>query len=38
MEHQQKIAELMAQMKETKLQAGKELILSYVDTMKLIIQ
>ncbi|CAG8715295.1 hypothetical protein GLOIN_2v1789405 [Rhizophagus irregularis DAOM 181602=DAOM 197198] len=38
MEHQHKIAELMAQMKQTKLQAGKELLLSYMETMNLIIQ
>ncbi|RIA99531.1 hypothetical protein C1645_747035 [Glomus cerebriforme] len=38
MEHQHKIAELMAQMKQTKLQAGKELLISYMEMMKLIIQ
>ncbi|CAG8707781.1 12251_t:CDS:2, partial [Funneliformis mosseae] len=38
MEHQHKIAELITQMKQTKLQAGKELLLSYMDTMKIIIQ
>ncbi|CAG8666847.1 3392_t:CDS:2 [Funneliformis caledonium] len=38
MEHQHKIAELITQMKQTKLQAGKELLLSYMDTMNIIIQ
>ncbi|GBB92070.1 hypothetical protein RclHR1_01960020 [Rhizophagus clarus] len=38
MEHQHKIAELMTQMKQTKLHAGKELIISYMNTMNLIIQ
>jgi hypothetical protein len=38
MEHQHKITELITQMKQAKLHAGKELIISYMDTMNLIIQ
>ncbi|RGB30224.1 hypothetical protein C1646_765611 [Rhizophagus diaphanus] len=38
MEHQHKIAELMAQMRQTKLQSGKELLLSYLEIMNTIIQ
>ncbi|CAG8557382.1 10822_t:CDS:2 [Ambispora leptoticha] len=38
MEHQHKIAELIAEMKQTKLQTGKELQLAYMETMKAIIQ
>ncbi|CAG8536160.1 6128_t:CDS:2 [Funneliformis mosseae] len=37
-EHQHKIAELITLMKLTKLQTGKELLLSYMETMNLIIQ
>ena len=38
MKHQHKIADSMAQMRKTKLQAGKELFISYMDTMNIIIQ
>ncbi|CAG8801018.1 33151_t:CDS:2 [Gigaspora margarita] len=36
-EHQHKIAELIAQMKQTKLQAGKELVFTYMKTINMII-
>ncbi|CAG8678563.1 14291_t:CDS:2 [Dentiscutata erythropus] len=38
MEHQHKIAELIVQMKQTKLQAGKELLLAYMKTIHAIIE
>ncbi|CAG8497334.1 8327_t:CDS:2 [Gigaspora rosea] len=36
-EHQHKIAELIAQMKQTKLQTGKELVFTYMKTINMII-
>jgi len=38
MAHQHKIAELITQMKQTKLQTGKELVLAYMKTMTAIIE
>ncbi|CAG8668980.1 13735_t:CDS:2 [Acaulospora morrowiae] len=37
-DYQHKIAELITEMKKSKLQAGKELALSYINTMNLIIE
>jgi hypothetical protein len=38
MNHQHKIAELIAQMKQTKLQGGKEILISYMETVNAIIR
>lgn len=38
MNHQHKIIELMALMKQTKFQGGKELLLSYMETLNIIIR